>query len=137
MSAPAHSPLFRRLSDRQLQCLACHHHCVIGPGASGRCRVHGNDGGLRACAAWGRAAVCAAPIEALPLYHFLPGTAACAYGAPGCGLARGLEDLAQLPQCAPEAVVAAALRAGCKSVAVASRRQAGFLRFTSPTVMKR
>jgi pyruvate formate lyase activating enzyme len=77
---------------------------------------------------WGRSSgFCVDPIEKKPLNHFLPGTPVLSFGTAGCNLtckfcqnwdiskARAFDRLQE--RASPEAIAAAALRAGCRSVA--------------------
>jgi len=77
---------------------------------------------------WGRSSgFCVDPIEKKPLNHFLPGTPVLSFGTAGCNLAcdfcqnwdisksRDIDRLAD--RATPEALAAAAVRMGCRSVA--------------------
>jgi pyruvate formate lyase activating enzyme len=77
---------------------------------------------------WGRSSgFCVDPVEKKPLFHFLPGTPTFSFGTAGCNLgcrfcqnwpttkARAFD--AGTDTAGPDAIVAAALRTGCRSVA--------------------
>lgn len=98
----------------------------------GRCGVRRMEGGALRSLVYGRpVAVHVDPIEKKPLYHFLPGTRTFSLGTVGCNFSclfcqndslsatkADPADAAPLPEFAPEAVAAAALKTGCRSVAL-------------------
>ncbi len=76
--------LFRELGDGKLECFACGHRCVIGPGKDGICRVRFNRGG-NLLVPWGYfGALQLDPVEKKPFFHALPGSAAMSFGMLGC-----------------------------------------------------
>ena len=73
--------------DGAVQCQLCPWHCTIRPGATGRCRVRYNDGGVLRCLTYGKVtAVNLDPVEKKPLYHFYPGEQILSIGSWGCNL---------------------------------------------------
>ncbi len=115
-------------------CDLCPHACRIRAGASGRCGVRMNCGGKLMSLVYGRpAAVHVDPIEKKPLYHFLPGSTTFSLGTVGCNFscqfcqnyslscAKAEPAWATLQPPAgsrPDRIVAAAVQAGCQSVAL-------------------
>jgi pyruvate formate lyase activating enzyme len=70
-----------------VRCDLCPHHCVIGPGRRGLCRVRENRAGTLTALTYGRVASTAMdPIEKKPLYHFHPGRQILSIGTWGCNL---------------------------------------------------
>jgi pyruvate formate lyase activating enzyme len=121
--------LWEPLAGRRVRCVACGHRCVIPPGQRGVCKVrHNPDGRLRV--PWGYVAgLQLDPIEKKPFFHAYPGARALSFGMLGCDLhcgycqsfltSQALRDPATgvPPQdVTPEAVVAAARRAGARVV---------------------
>jgi pyruvate formate lyase activating enzyme len=122
-------------------CTLCPHRCALRPGATGRCGARANVDGRLELLTWGRnAVVCIDPIEKKPLYHFLPGTPTLSFGGFGCNLScsccqnwelsrhRGGIDR---PVDTPEAIAAAAVRKGCRSVAMTYNEPAIALEYAS------
>ncbi|OYT14297.1 MAG: AmmeMemoRadiSam system radical SAM enzyme [Bacteroidetes bacterium 4572_114] len=71
----------------QLQCNLCPHHCVIGEGKAGICKVRKNiDGDLLLTTYGIVSSVGFDPIEKKPLYHFYPGSIIFSVGNFGCNL---------------------------------------------------
>lgn len=78
-------PLWKKISDQEIKCLACRHHCLIRNNQVGRCGVRQNVAGrLKLLVAGRPAAVAIDPIEKKPLFHFLPGTDVYSIGTIGC-----------------------------------------------------
>ncbi len=76
---------YNQLSNGNVECLLCHHSCVIKPNAIGLCRVRFNRDGSLYSAVYARpAAVVVDPVEKEPLYHFMPGSNALCVGTAGC-----------------------------------------------------
>ena len=69
------------------QCNLCPHHCVIGDGKTGRCRVRENTKGEINLLTYGIVSSMGFdPIEKKPLYHFYPGKDIFSIGSFGCTL---------------------------------------------------
>ncbi len=119
---------FSRLGQGAVLCTLCPNHCRLSPGDRSVCRSRVNLDGTLYSLAYGNA--CSAnvdPVEKKPLFHFLPTTRAFSIAAAGCNF-RCLncqnweisqvrpEDVHHL-DLFPEAVVKAAVRSGCQSIA--------------------
>ncbi len=119
---------WHELDDGRVQCDICPRYCRLRDGQRGHCFVRANHEGAIVLTTYGRSSgFCVDPIEKKPLNHFLPGTPILSFGTAGCNLgckfcqnwdiskSREFDTLAD--QAAPEAIVNAAVRAGCRSVA--------------------
>ena len=119
---------FSRLDQGAVMCTLCPHRCRLSPGDRSLCRSRVNLDGTLYSLAYGNA--CSAnvdPIEKKPLYHFLPATTAFSIAAAGCNF-RCLncqnweisqvrpEDVRHI-DLFPDAVVQAAVKSGCRSIA--------------------
>ena len=79
--------LYKKLSNKNVQCRACPHFCALTPGTRGKCGVRENKNGELYSLVYGRvAAVNIDPIEKKPFFHFLPGTSSLSFGTLGCNL---------------------------------------------------
>lgn len=109
-------------------CTLCPRECHIKEGGRGFCFVRANEGGRLVLTTYGRSSgFCIDPIEKKPLNHFLPGTSVLSLGTAGCNLgckfcqnwdiskSREMDTLAA--QATPGAIVEAARRTGCRSIA--------------------
>ncbi|MEX2213175.1 MAG: AmmeMemoRadiSam system radical SAM enzyme [Phycisphaeraceae bacterium] len=109
-------------------CTLCPRECHIPEGGRGFCFVRANVEGKLALTTYGRSSgFCIDPIEKKPLNHFLPGTPVLSLGTAGCNLgckfcqnwdiskSREMDTLAA--DATPEAIVAAAKKTGCRSIA--------------------
>ncbi len=112
----------------RIVCTLCPRHCRIHEGKRGFCFVRANVDGNLELTTYGRSSgFCIDPIEKKPLNHFLPGTPILSFGTAGCNLgckfcqnwdiskSREMDRLAD--EATPEAIIAAAKQAGCRSVA--------------------
>jgi len=130
--------LYDRLDDDRVRCNLCAHRCVIAPGRRGICHVRENRAGRLYTLVYGRTISQAVdPIEKKPLFHFYPGTGAFSIATPGCNFRCTFcqnADISQMPRdrdlilgtpVTPEAIVAAAQRTRCRSIAYT---------YTEPTV---
>ena len=119
---------WHRTADDRIQCDLCPRACKLHEGQRGFCFVRQARDGAIVLTSYGRASgFCVDPIEKKPLNHFYPGTRILSFGTAGCNLgcrfcqnwdiskARAMDRLGDWA--APEAVAAAAERAGCRSVA--------------------
>ncbi len=119
---------WHRLGDGRIQCDLCPRDCKLHEGQRGLCFVRKMHDGEMVLTTYGRSSgFCIDPIEKKPLNHFYPGTSILSFGTAGCNLAckfcqnwdisksREMDRLQD--EAAPEAIAAAALRLGCKSVA--------------------
>jgi pyruvate formate lyase activating enzyme len=119
---------WHRLEDGRIQCDVCPRYCKLHDGQRGLCFVRGRRGDEIVLTTYGRSSgFCIDPIEKKPLNHFLPGTPVLSFGTAGCNLtckfcqnwdiskARAFDRLQDVAS--PEAIAAAAVRSGCRSVA--------------------
>ncbi|MEO6560871.1 MAG: AmmeMemoRadiSam system radical SAM enzyme [Burkholderiaceae bacterium] len=116
------------LEDGRIQCDLCPRDCRLHEGQRGACFVRMREGQQMILTTYGRSSgFCIDPIEKKPLNHFYPGSSVLSFGTAGCNLAckfcqnwdisksRDMDSL--MDQASPEAIAAAALQSGCKSVA--------------------
>ena len=116
------------MPDGRVRCDVCPRECKLNEGQLGLCFVRGRENGEIVLNTWGRSSgFCVDPIEKKPLNHFLPGTPVLSFGTAGCNLScqfcqnhdisksREIDTLADHAR--PEAIAAAALALGCRSVA--------------------
>jgi pyruvate formate lyase activating enzyme len=112
----------------RIQCDLCPRFCTLSDGQRGFCFVRQNQGGQMVLTSYGRASgFCLDPIEKKPLDHFLPGTSVLSFGTAGCNLgcrfcqnwdiSKAREQDRLTDWAAPDAIAAAAVRAGAQSVA--------------------
>jgi len=119
---------WHRLESGRVQCDLCPRFCKLSEGQRGFCFIRQNRGGAIALTSYGRASgFCIDPIEKKPLNHFYPGTSVLSFGTAGCNLgckfcqnwdiskAKEMDRLQDLAM--PEAIVDAAIEAGCRSIA--------------------
>jgi AmmeMemoRadiSam system radical SAM enzyme/AmmeMemoRadiSam system protein B/AmmeMemoRadiSam system protein A len=112
----------------RIVCDLCPRECKLKPGDRGFCFVRQNLDGEMVLTTYGRSTgFCIDPIEKKPLNHFYPGTSVLSFGTAGCNLgckfcqnwdiskSREVERLSEIAT--PEAIVAAAQKYGCKSIA--------------------
>ena len=118
---------WHRSADRVV-CDLCPRRCQLKSGQRGFCYVRRADDDGMVLDTWGRSSgFCIDPIEKKPLNHFLPGTPVLSFGTAGCNLgckfcqnwsiSKAREQDALQDTATPEAIAAAALRTGCRSVA--------------------
>jgi len=120
---------FRRADDGHVVCELCPRACRLREGQRGVCFVRECRNSQIALASYGRSTgFCIDPIEKKPLFHFLPGTPVLSFGTAGCNLmckfcqnwetsrARDVERMSEAAM--PDAIAAAAVRSGCRSVAM-------------------
>jgi pyruvate formate lyase activating enzyme len=130
--------LYEKLVDGRVRCNLCAHRCAIADGKRGVCQVRENQDGMLYTLVYGRViAQHVDPIEKKPLQHFYPGTPAYSIATPGCNFRCQWcqnADISQMvrdrqlilgERASPEEIVAAARRAGCRSIAYT---------YTEPTI---
>jgi len=139
--------LYERLEENKVRCNLCSHRCVIKDGRRGICQVRENEAGLLKTLVFGKLiARHVDPIEKKPLFHFLPGTLTYSIATVGCNFRCRFcqnADIAQMPadrkgtvlgnSCTPGAVVAAAQRDGCRSIAYTYTEPTVFFEFAYET----
>ena len=116
------------LEDGRVQCDLCPRDCRLHEGQRGACFVRKMEHGAMVLTTYGRSSgFCVDPIEKKPLNQFYPGSSVLSFGTAGCNLAckfcqnwdisksREMDTL--MDSASPEAIAAAAVRLGCKSVA--------------------
>ncbi|MFH1360225.1 MAG: AmmeMemoRadiSam system radical SAM enzyme [Candidatus Omnitrophota bacterium] len=112
----------------KIQCHLCTKHCLLDNGQRGDCRARMNiDGKLYSLVYGNPCAVHVDPIEKKPLFHVKPATSAFSIATAGCnGHCKFCQNwqISQRPpeethnfDLPPEAVVAAAIRNKCQSIA--------------------
>ena len=120
---------FRCEDDGHVVCELCPRACRLREGQRGVCFVRACRDSQIALASYGRSTgFCIDPIEKKPLFHFLPGTPVLSFGTAGCNLtckfcqnwetsrARDVERMSK--SATPDAIAAAAVGQGCRSVAM-------------------
>jgi pyruvate formate lyase activating enzyme len=130
--------LYEKQPNGRVRCNLCAHHCVIADGRRGICQVRENRGGTLYTLVYGRTiAQHVDPVEKKPLLHFYPGSTAYSIATPGCNFRcrwcmnweisqmPGERPLTMGKKASPEQIVAAAQRAGCRSIAYT---------YTEPTI---
>lgn len=82
--------LYKKLKNKQVQCIACNHYCSIKNNETGICGVRKNVDGKLMLLVYGKAAaVNIDQIEKKPLFHFLPGSDVYSFGTVGCNFKCG------------------------------------------------
>ncbi len=76
--------LWKSLPDRNLECYACGHRCIIKEGRIGICKVRFNRGGKLYVPRGYAAGIQVDPIEKKPFFHVMPGASALSFGMLGC-----------------------------------------------------
>ncbi len=130
--------LYERLDENRARCHLCAHRCLIADGKRGICQVRENQGGTLYTLVYGRLiAQHIDPVEKKPLYHFYPGSTSYSIATAGCNFrCQWCQnwEISQMPReyhtimgetVSPEQVVAAARRAGSRSISYT---------YTEPTV---
>jgi pyruvate formate lyase activating enzyme len=129
---------WEKANDGRVRCGLCRFNCLIAPGRRGHCGVRENRAGTLVTLVYGRSiAENVDPIEKKPLYHYHPGSRSYSVATVGCNL-RCLHcqnyEISQWPhqhttipgsELPPAAIVAAAQRNGCRSIAYT---------YTEPTI---
>lgn len=130
------------LDDGRIQCDVCPRACKLREGQRGVCFVRGRVDDQVVLTTYGRSSgYCIDPIEKKPLNHFYPGTSVLSFGTAGCNLAcrfcqnwdisksKEIDTLAD--QASPEAIAAAAVDLGCRSVAFTYNDPVIFLEYAA------
>jgi pyruvate formate lyase activating enzyme len=119
---------YRKLEDREIECLLCPRECRLGDKERGYCGVRENIGGTYYTLVYGKpCSLNVDPIEKKPFFHFLPGTTAFSLATAGCNVNCKFcqnWDISQVrPEqvdnydLSPEQVALQAERYGCASIA--------------------
>jgi len=139
--------LYEALEDKKVKCNLCSHRCAIKDGRRGICGVRQNESGILKTLVYGNLiARHIDPIEKKPLFHFLPGTLSYSIATVGCNFRCRFcqnADIAQMPAdhkgmimgdtFTPTAVVDAAQRGGCRSIAYTYTEPTVFFEFAYET----
>ncbi len=141
--------LYTAADNGSVTCNLCMHRCRIRPGKRGLCGVRENKGGTLYSLVYGRLVACHVdPVEKKPLFHFLPASSTYSIATVGCNM-RCLHcqnhEISQFPHLyqgkitgsviTPEAVVEAALSAGCKSISYTYVEPTVFYEFALETAV--
>jgi pyruvate formate lyase activating enzyme len=131
---------WHRLEDGRVECDVCPRACRLREGQRGLCFIRGRVADQIVLTSYGRSSgFCVDPIEKKPLNHFLPGSAVLSFGTAGCNLAcrfcqnwdisksREIDRLADAAS--PDAIAEAAVRLGCRSVAMTYNDPVIFLEY--------
>ncbi|MFH1219973.1 MAG: AmmeMemoRadiSam system radical SAM enzyme [Candidatus Eisenbacteria bacterium] len=85
--AEVHSALYETLQDGSARCVICERRCVIREGGWGWCCTRKNRRGRIYGTVFGEVSTkMIAPIEAKPIFHFLPGSKWLSLGSLGCNM---------------------------------------------------
>jgi pyruvate formate lyase activating enzyme len=124
----AEASYYERLGEKKIRCKLCPHECRVADLERGTCGVRENRGGTYYTLVYGNP--CSAhvdPIEKKPLFHYYPTTNAFSIATAGCNFVcrfcQNWEISQKRPEqiksfdLPPEAVIQAARRYNCKTVA--------------------
>src|SRR6266511_4518320 len=139
-SATVATKYWHALDDGRIQCDVCPRACKLREGQRGLCFVRARENDEIVLTTYGRSSgFCVDPIEKKPLNHFLPGTPVLSFGTAGCNLAcrfcqnwdisKSREIDRVQDRASPEAIAAAAVASGCRSVAFTYNDPAIFLEY--------
>jgi len=138
--------LYEKLPQMRVRCSLCAHRCTIADGKKGICHVRENHEGSLYTMVYGRTIIQHIdPVEKKPLLHFHPASTAYSIATPGCNFqcrwcqnwdisqVTPEQDLTTGVEATPEQVVAAALDAGCRSIAYTYTEPTIFFEYTYDT----
>ena len=139
--------LYKKLSQKNVQCRACPNFCVLAPGSKGKCEVRQNKNGKLYSLVYGKvAAINIDPIEKKPFFHFLPGSESLSFGTVGCNLSckncQNWEisqsfknsDIINGENLLPAKIVETAIRYKCKSISCTYTEPTVFVEFALETM---
>jgi pyruvate formate lyase activating enzyme len=138
--------LYKKFKNNEVHCNLCNHRCKVQDGNRGICGVRENQNGVLMSLVYGKLiAQHVDPIEKKPLFHFHPGSLSYSIATAGCNF-RCLfcqnADISQMPHdrgiivgdtSTPDAVVAAALASGCKTISYTYTEPTIFFEFAYDT----
>jgi pyruvate formate lyase activating enzyme len=135
---------YEKRDGGNVQCFLCPHHCLIQPGARGRCQARENQNGTLVSLNYGRVTSMAMdPIEKKPLYHFHPGreilslgTFGCNFKCPFCQNWQISQDLPATQRLTSDEAVAAAQEAGSVGLAYTYNEPSIWFEFVLETARK-
>ena len=129
-----------------VQCKLCPRECVLAPGQRGDCRSRINYEGRLVTLVYGKVVSANPhdPVEKKPLFHFLPGTRCFSIATAGCNLhckfcqnyeisQLNPDEASEVSDLPPAAVVDAALRFQCRSIAYTYSEPMTFFEYTRDT----
>ncbi len=139
--------LYKKLTDKKVQCQTCAHYCVLFPGQRGKCGVRENiDGKLNVLNYSKAIAIHIDPIEKKPFYHFLPGTYSLSVATAGCNfsclncqnwdISQGFKGTKEIPgeNISPEEIVEIALKNKLPSISYTYTEPTIFLEYALETM---
>jgi pyruvate formate lyase activating enzyme len=137
---------YRRLEGGAVVCGLCPHRCRLQPGDRSVCRSRVNLDGILHTLVYGNpCAIHIDPLEKKPLFHFRPGARAFSIAAAGCNLrclncqnweiSQAKPHEVRHEELFPEALVAAALRAGAAAVAYTYSEPIVFFEYMRDTAL--
>lgn len=136
--------LWKAMPGGAVSCFLCQRRCYLKRGETGYCHVRKNDGGKLYSLNWGKCASYAVdPIEKKPFYHFMPGSRAFSFAAPGCNFRCDFCQnwtISQPAQIAgqnipPEKMVEMALRTRCDGIAYTYTEPTIFFEYAKDTAL--
>lgn len=141
------SALYETLADGSARCNICERRCVISDGGAGYCSTRKNRDGAVYNVTYGEVSTrTVAPIEAKPVFHFLPGSKWLSLGSLGCNLRCigcqnweiAHENPCESPQrqteyIEPERVVSLAKEASCSGISWTYNEPTMWLEYTVRT----
>jgi len=139
--------LYQKLEEHKVKCAVCNHRCVISEDKRGICGVRENRGGTLYALNYGKTIACHIdPIEKKPLYHFMPGTQTYSFATVGCNFRCPWCQNWEISQASkpsepilgteisPEEHVAAAVKAGCRSISYTYSEPTIFVEYALDTM---
>lgn len=138
---------YRKLPDREIECLLCPRFCRLGDKERGYCGVRENVGGIYYSLVYGK--VCSFnvdPIEKKPFFHYLPGTTALSIATAGCNvnckfcqnweISQARPEQVYHRDMPPEAVARAASTERCPSIAYTYTEPTVFIEYMIDTAVE-
>ncbi len=141
--------LYKKLSNKKVQCQNCSHYCVLSPGERGKCGVRENiDGKLYALNYRKVIAYHIDPIEKKPFFHFLPGSYSLSIATVGCNfscfwcqnwdISQNFKNVKEIPgkDLSPEEIVGLALKNELPSISYTYTEPTIFSEYALETMKK-
>ncbi len=100
--------MFWSKSGKKIKCGICSFNCLIDKGEFGRCKLRYNDGGVLKMKSFGKIQyIKKTTVEALPLYHFMPGHEALLISTIGTNInwVTSIDDKLKASKIKPEEVI--------------------------------
>jgi pyruvate formate lyase activating enzyme len=136
--------LYKKLSEEEVQCIACNHRCMIDNGNRGICGVRENINGKLYLLVYGLVvSENIDPIEKKPLYHFLPKTKTYSIGTVGCNFKcyfcqnHTISQMREIVgrETTSEEIVKRAIETGCESISYTYNEPTIFAEFVKDTAI--